>query len=185
VQLGKKPQQDYDSEQYWLQCFTDFVNEKLSGDQLILGSASTAIAKPTGVFINISYDANGEHVSPSVKVEFPDKEDDDDDDEHDAKNKLLEADESTTNSQDAARASGSQQSVVSESDETDTVKIKNTDTRITKLCYPPPIFMLLISALQVGMYFTQDSISSSGSTSFKNSQIVYDPCKRHQVTSAL
>jgi hypothetical protein len=129
------------------------------------------------VFINISYDANGKQVSSSVKLGFPDNGDDDDVDNANAP--LLTSDELTTNSNNMAEPSDVQQPVTTE--EPQTAAMQNTDFSLEKLCYPPPIFMLLISALQVGMYFTQDSISSSGIPDFKNSQVVYDPCKRHQV----
>jgi hypothetical protein len=172
---------NYNNKQIWSKCFTNFVNEKLSSD---LASASTAAQTPSSVVINISYDSNGKQVSSSVQLEFPDSGDDDDDEMNNARKM---PDESTTNSNDTAEPSGSQQVVTSElrTEEPQKAAMQNTDFSLEELCCPPPIFMLLISALQVGMYFTQDSISSSGITDFKNSQVVYDPCKRHQVNVTL
>jgi hypothetical protein len=175
VRLGEQRHEDDHSNQFWSQCFTDVVKEKLSGDHLKLASASTAIKKPTGVLINIFYDASGEP-SPKVSVQYPDNKDNSDGDDDDATKTLLEVDDKESNSNNASDV---QQP---ESDITNTADKHNTELiRCVQVCCPPPIFMLLISALQIGMYFTQDSISCSGIPEFKYSQLVYDPCMRYQV----
>jgi hypothetical protein len=72
--------------------------------------------------------------------------------------------------------SGDESDTIVSSDDEEGSDLKEKDySSLVRFCHPPPIFLLLISALEIGMYFTQGE-----ETDFSNSQLVYNPCKRQQ-----
>lgn len=58
-------------------------------------------------------------------------------------------------------------------DKETTMRMKEDYDDEVTLC-PPPIFLLLISALEIGLYATQDGLELT------DSQLIYNPCKRQQ-----
>jgi hypothetical protein len=186
----------------WTDWLKGILAEKFGGststgaDQL---QAASLKHEPTNVHVDVSYTPDGKPVDAEVRLQFSDVNtgyDVDGDVMNDSSRTHLGGEDSEDGTAGDGYLMSKETDLLSATVPVhggtidgcgapyEQLKYDNNDElRLDKLCYPPPIFTLLISALQIGMFFTQDNvaIASGREGYFSNSQLVYNPCKRDEV----